>query len=133
MKRAAIGFVLAIVAFISYPLFFARFPVTRDIPWATFILFVVATTLLVSGVRRAAKKVWPVVFATLGVALFALFIVGVTVFTRMLPPSHNAPRVGDRAPEFALRDTAGHVITLSSLTASTPRGVVLIFYRGYCD
>jgi len=131
MRRALIGFGLAIVAFVSYPLFFARFPVTRDIPWATFLLFVVATTLLVSGVRQAKKKLWPVVLATLGIAIFAFSIIGVTVLTRMLPASHNAPKVGDRAPEFALRDTAGQVVTLSSLTASAPRGVVLIFYRGY--
>jgi len=131
MRRAWIGLALAIVAFLSYPLFLYRFPITRDVPWVNFVLFAIATVLLVSGVRRATKKVLPAIVATIGIAMFALFVVGTTVLTRMLPASHAAPKVGDRAPEFALRDTTGKVVTLSSLVASAPRGVVLIFYRGY--
>ena len=131
MRRVWMGLALAIVAFLSYPLFLYRFPITRDVPWVNFVLFAIATVLLVSGVRRATKKVLPAIVATIGIAMFALFVIGTTVLTRMLPASHAAPKVGDRAPEFALRDTTGKVVTLSSLVASAPRGVVLIFYRGY--
>jgi hypothetical protein len=34
-----LGFVVSIVAFVSYLLAFARFPVTRNVPWASFLLF----------------------------------------------------------------------------------------------
>ena len=44
--RIWIGFVVAIVAFASYMLIFARFPITRDVPWVNWLLFVLAGWLL---------------------------------------------------------------------------------------
>lgn len=43
-------------------------------------------------------------------------------------PRTSAPAVGDPAPEFALRDQAGKLVTLSEQRG---RKVVLVFYRGY--
>jgi predicted neutral ceramidase superfamily lipid hydrolase len=124
------GLVLAIAAFLSYFLFFARFVITRDIPWVNVLLFIVATVLLIAGVRRAQRKVWPSIVAVIGIGVFALFIFAVTIGSKM-PASHGAPHVGQKAPDFALRDTTGRIVMLSSLLASSPRGVLLIFYRGY--
>ena len=125
------GLLLSFVAAASYLFFFYRFPITRDVPWVNYILFVIATFLLISGVRRAERKVVPSIVAALGIGIFAFFILGVTVLTKMLPPSHGAPKVGQKAPDFALLDTHGHVVTLANLLASSPRGVLLVFYRGY--
>jgi peroxiredoxin len=53
-----------------------------------------------------------------------------------MPAARGAPRVGQKAPEFALSDTNGKTVTLAELL-STPikgkpaKGVLLIFYRGY--
>ena len=41
---------LSVVAFLSYPLFFLRWPLTRDVPWANFALF--AATLALAAWRR---------------------------------------------------------------------------------
>jgi len=125
------GFLLSIAAFISYFAFFARFPITRDVPWVNFILFVVATVLLIAGVRRSQRKIWSGIVAFLGIAVFAFFVFAVTVATRRLPPSHGAPRVGQKAPDFTLLDSNGKSVTLTGLLASSPRGVLLVFYRGY--
>ena len=125
------GLALVIVAFFSYIYFFDRFPITRDVPWVNFLMLIGATFLLIAGVRRAQRKVMPSIVAILGIAIAVLFVLGTTVVTRMLPASHGAPKVGEKAPEFALRDTHNNVVTLSSLVASSPRGVMLIFYRGY--
>jgi peroxiredoxin len=38
-------------------------------------------------------------------------------------------KVGDRAPDFSVQDSAGVLRTLSDLTASEPR--VFVFYRGH--
>src|SRR5258708_22627962 len=124
------GLVLAIVAFLSYFLFFSHFVITRDVPWANVLLFIVATFLLITGVRGALRKVIPSIVAVIGIGVFALFIFSVTIGSRELP-APGAPRVGQKAPEFALRNTGDRLVSLSSLLASAPRGVLLIFYRGY--
>ena len=46
------GFLLCLVGFASFP-FFARFPVTRDVPWANFLFFAVGGVLLFLGLKRA--------------------------------------------------------------------------------
>ena len=43
---------------------------------------------------------------------------------------------GKKAPEFSLSDTNGKLVSLSELLTTpvdgkTPKGVVLVFYRGY--
>ena len=125
------GLVLAVVAFFSYFIIFSRWVITRDVPWASYLLFVAATFLLIAGVRRAPRKIGASIVAFIGIAIFGIFVFAVTVGTKMLPSSHGAPRVGQKAPEFALHDTANRVVTLSALEQSAPKGVLLIFYRGY--
>jgi len=46
------GFLVALIAFVSYFLFFSQFPITRDVPWANFLLFGLATVLFAAGLRR---------------------------------------------------------------------------------
>jgi len=137
------GFLLAIVAFISYPVVFVRFPATRYIPWATLLIFAIAVVLTFNGVRRAsrgdstrARRIIARVLATLSVLMFALFGFGFFVLGKRLPESHGAPQVGQKAPEFVLSDTAGKQVALSELLSAplngqAPKGVLLIFYRGY--
>jgi len=47
------GFLLRVVAAVSYFLLFARFPMTHDFPWVNFLLFGLAVALLGLGLRRA--------------------------------------------------------------------------------
>ena len=53
-----------------------------------------------------------------------------------LPPApKNAPKVGQKAPDFTLPDSNGNPVKLSSFssipTGGKPPWVLLIFYRGY--
>jgi len=125
------GFLLSIAAFISYPTIFVRLPLTRDIPWANWLLFAIAIVLLVIGFRRAQRKVLPGIVTTLGLAIAVFFGIFTIVLTRQLPASTAAPHVGQKAPDFTLPDSTGHLVSLSQLEATSPRGVLLIFYRGY--
>ena len=147
------GFLLSVAAFISYFLFFARFPVTRDFPWANLLLFGVAGILLAAGLRRAfvraesyRGKIFGPILATLSVAVLGFFVFIVFVESRNLPSAHGSPQVGQKAPEFALLDTSGKSVTLlelltaplntassraSSAAGSAPKGVLMVFYRGY--
>jgi small-conductance mechanosensitive channel len=130
--KVALGVALTIFAFVSYPLFFARFPITRDVPWVPFTLFVIAIVLMISGVRGATRKLAPAIVSGVAIAFIAFVAVFGFAFTRHIPSSRNAPMVGQRAPEFTARDTSGRRVALSQLLAAPgTRGVILVFFRGY--
>jgi hypothetical protein len=142
-----LGFLLTLVAFLSYFLFFYRFPVTRDIPWANWLLFGIALIALGVGLARAFRqsdvyrgKVSGPILAALSLAVVGMFSYIVFFQAKELPASKQAPQVGQKAPDFTLPDANGKQVTLSSLwgtsIAAPPAGhtdqwVLLIFYRGY--
>src|SRR5207244_12466370 len=146
------GFLLSIFAFLSYPLVFVNWAVTRDFSWSNLLLFAIAAVLLFIGVRRAVapdrgriSKIVSSALATLSLLVLGLFIFVAFVASRWLPASSGAPQVGQKAPEFTLVDTNNKSVSLSELVSSpikseppasargprAPRGVLLIFYRGY--
>lgn len=144
------GLLLSLIAFLSYPFFFVKFPVTRDFPWANLVLFGVAAVLVLLGVRRGfsesrsrptRSKVAGIILATLSLAVFGFFVFAIFIMARHLPESKAAPQVGQKAPDFTLPDTNGKPVSLSQLLAppakalsansGAPRGALLIFYRGY--
>ena len=130
-----IGFIVAVGGLFSYE-FFAQFPVTRDFPWATLVLFGVGAALLIVGLFRAfgrpqlyRGKISGPIFAAIALLLFALFAYEIFYVLRQVPLSAQAPRVGERAPEFALQDQNGKQVALRDLLS--PNGAVIIFYRGH--
>lgn len=151
MKRrwniwAWVGLGLAIAAVVSYITFFDRFPITRDRPWVSWLMFAAAGFMIYVGLRRAyvqpdlyRGKVSGPILAVLSLAICGFFLYGTLHFSRQLPASKGAPRVGERAPDFTLLDEEGNPVSLASLLTSPvpggdqakPRGLLLIFYRGY--
>ena len=137
------GFVLNLLAFFSYFLWFVRFPVTRNFPWANLLLFVLAEGLMTIGLIRAFAradvyrgKVLGPILSGLSALVLAAFVLVVFVMARRLPVSSNAPRVGTKAPEFTLLDTSNKPVSLAELlttpqNGAPPKGVLLVFYRGY--
>jgi hypothetical protein len=130
-----VGFVVAVGSLFSYQ-FFIQFPSTRDFPWATLLLFGIGATLLLIGLFRAfgrpqlyRGKVFGSIFLAISVLLFAFFSYVTFYVLRQVPLSAQAPRVGEKAPEFALPDQNGKSIALAELLS--PNGAVLIFYRGH--
>jgi len=47
------GFLLALAVIPVYFVFFAKYPITRNMPWASWLMFAIAGWLLWIGVRRA--------------------------------------------------------------------------------
>ena len=137
------GFLLTFLAAFSYEFVFVEWPVTRDVPWVNFLLFAVALVLLFMGVRRAFRperrlvsKIVAPILATISILIIALFMFITLIQSRWLPASQTAPAVGQKAPEFTLTDTNNQPVTLASLLSQPinnkpPKGVLLIFYRGY--
>jgi hypothetical protein len=144
------GFLVCLLAFLSYFLFFYRFPVTRDVPWANWLLFALGLGLVVAGVRRPFRQPeryrgrWTgATLALLSLVVAGFFAFATMVASRQLPPSAGAPKVGQKAPDFVLPDPAGRPVRLYDILGGTAGGtgvaggvghaswVVLIFYRGY--
>ncbi len=139
------GFLLCVTAFVSYPFVFARYPVTRDVPWANFLLFAAGGALLVVGLQRAfgqaqqyRGKIFGPVLGALSLLALGFFCYIVFYMTKQLPPPSAALQVGQKAPEFVLPDTNNNPVALSSLlttplpgSQTPPKGVLLVFYRGY--
>jgi hypothetical protein len=131
------GFAIVLAALVSYIPLFALFPVTRDVPWANYLLFLVGGVLIATGVRRAFRdpehyrgKITGTIMAVVSTLLFAFFVASVTYFARLLPSAETALAVSQKAPAFVLADTAGKQVSSADLLKDH-RGLVLVFYRGY--
>jgi len=142
--RVWVGFLITLAAMPSYILIFYRYPVTRNVPWVTWLMFLIGGWLMWTGVRKAFAspqefrgKIFGSVLGVLALALAGLFGWGTLYATRQLPASSGAPQVGAKAPEFTLADTSGKMVSFTALLTepqpggAKPRGVALIFYRGY--
>jgi hypothetical protein len=139
------GLALVLVGLFSYIPLFARWPITRDFPWANLLLLAAGLTALSMGIARAFRqpqryrgRVFGSVLAALALAGTGLFCFGALYAVRQLPASASAPHVGQRAPDFTLNDQDGKPVALVDLlasstptTASQRGGVLLIFYRGH--
>ena len=142
------GFLTAVIAFLSYFLFFFQFPVTRDFPWVNFLLFGLAAVLLAVGLRRAFAlpsayrgKIPGPILATLSAVVLGMFCYTIFIESRNLPSGAGAVKVGQKAPQFSLSDTNENPVSLAALLSlplggqsgqpHAPRGVLLVFYRGY--
>ena len=137
------GFLLSLVAGLSYPFVFVRWAITREFPWANLALFAIAIALLFLGLRRAFgrdKRIVSKIFSSLAAA-FGLLMLGALLFVifglgSRLPASASAPRVGQKAPDFTLTDSTDKPVALAQLLTEPlnnkpPKAVLLIFYRGY--
>ena len=139
------GFLFVLAGFLSYPLF-ARFPITRDYPWANFLLFGVGGILLLVGLVRAfgrprlyRGKIVGAILAGVSVVVFGFFSYLIFYELRQLPSSTGVPRVGEKAPAFTLPDQDNNQVSLadllsapaSSVSSAKANAVLLIFYRGF--
>jgi hypothetical protein len=132
------GFILVLAGFLTYT-FFVQFPITRDFPWANFLLFCAGGFLLSRGLIRAFRepelyrgKIFGSILAALSVLAFSFFSYIVFFELKQLPTAAAAPRVGERAPDFTLPDQNGKSVALGDLLASPgTNGALLIFYRGF--
>ena len=137
-----LGFLFALAGFLSYT-FFVQFPITRDFPWANFLLFGSSAILLVVGLKRAfgkpdlyRGKLFGPILAALGLIVISMFAYLVFYHLRQLPASAGVPRIGQKAPEFTLSDSNNKPVALAELISSAAPagkagGAVVIFYRGF--
>ena len=129
------GFLVPVGGLVSYE-FFAQFPITRDFPWANLFLFGIGAVLLIVGLFRGLGrpqlyrgKIFGSIFSAIALFLFVFFSYEIFYVLRQVPLSAQAPRIGEKAPEFSLPDQNGKQVALADLVS--PKGAVLIFYRGH--
>jgi len=86
--------------------------------------------------KRIVSKIFSSLATAFGVLLLAALLFMIFVMGSWLPASAGAPQVGQKAPDFTLTDANDRPVTLAQLLTEPvnnkpPRGVLLIFYRGY--
>jgi hypothetical protein len=115
-----LGSLFSLLAFMSYSLVFAGFPATRNVPWVNFLLFGVSATFLFFGLKRMfggkksfLGKVISSILIFLSISIFCVFCFVIFHATKQLPQSIGAPKIGQKAPEFALRDTRKNLVSLA--------------------
>lgn len=149
-------FVLAVIS--VNVVVFMGMPVPGLVPWLSMAFGFCALVCAVIGVRRAfaqshlyGGKISGCIFGILALLMFGTVVFG-QFNARNLPASTGAPKVGQKAPDFALSDSNGNTVSLEQLLAtpqkggttlnvanansattsgSAPKAVLLIFYRGY--
>jgi hypothetical protein len=111
-------------------------------------LFGAGAASLWAGLKRVRGRAKPFrgkivssILTLLSVSIFAVFCFVIFHVTRRLPAAAGSPKIGEKAPEFVLRDTHGNLVSLSTILSapldpsnpsrSAPKGALLIFYRGY--
>ena len=131
-----VGFVVVVGGLFSYE-FFARFPITRDFPWANLLLFGIGAALLIVGLFRAfgrpqlyRGKIFGSIFTAIAVLVFAFFSYEIFYVLRQVPLSAQAPARWAKGAGFLLVDQNGKPVGLGDLLSGS-KSVVLIFYRGF--
>ena len=143
--RLWVGFAVSCLALLT---FLSLFTETRNIFWVSLVIFIVAAALMTSGLRRAwgqreayRGRIAGTILAGVSVMILALFgWASYEVFTK-IPAARLAPQIGQKAPEFALADSTGANVSLAQILATpiadasganhAPKGVLVVFYRGY--
>ena len=132
-----IGFTIVVIALASYIPVFTQFAVTRDFPWANYLLLLLGGGTLAVGLRRAYRdpqryrgKISGTILGAVAVLLAGFFVFFIVYLGKQIPSAESALHTGQRAPAFTLRNADGKQVALSDL-ANNQRAVVLIFYRGY--
>ena len=139
------GLTIALAAILCNFAFFLNPPAQSLIPWLSLVLGVVALVFIALGVKNLFTQSRTIGRRVLGVfvALIALLFSAGSIFfftqARAVPPSTDAPQVGQKAPDFTLPDANNQNVSLAQLFAPTPgdagtlapHAVLLIFYRGY--
>ena len=132
-----------LLAVLSNGLYFLGLPGQQVFPWASLVLSLIALILVLVGLKNVFGQPHIYrgkVFASiLGIVSLLLFAFGTIAFLggRHIPAAADAPKVGDKAPEFNLSDSNGKPVSLSQLLSdpvaggARPKGVLLVFYRGY--
>lgn len=137
------GFLLMLLAVLSNGLYFLGLPGQRVLPWASLVLSLIALILVLVGLKNVFGQPHIYrgrVFASiLSIVSLLLFAFGALAFFggRHIPTAAGAPKVGDKVPDFNLSDSNGKPVSLSQLLSepvaggARPKGVLLVFYRGY--
>jgi len=137
-----VGLFLTVLGALSNGLPFIGFP-AASVPWISLLLSLTGFVIVLLGLWRAFGQ--STVYAgklsaSIAAAFSLLFLAGAIDFfwsARHIPAeSAAAPQVGQRVPDFTLPDSTGHSVSLTQLFSGSagkepPKGLLLIFYRGY--
>jgi hypothetical protein len=137
-----LGLLITVLGVLSNWLYFLALPGQEVFPWINVLVPAAGLLVLLIGVRRAfvspqtsGGKILAPIFAILSAVVFGASAWGLH-HARDLPAASDAPRVGEKAPDFTLANANGQATSLSQLltesmsNSAPPKAVLLVFYRG---
>jgi hypothetical protein len=128
------GLLITLAGFLSYFLYFYRFPATRDFPVVNLPIVVLGVALTAGGCwgvfkygHRSLRKALAGLSLLLSLGVAGLLSFYVFYYSYQLPAAVGAPALEAAAPDFTLLDQSGKEVTLSELRG---KKVIIDFYRG---
>lgn len=122
------GCAIALVAFLSYFGLTLSLPGSAGYTWLHELLVVVGAAMALVGWWRLPPRFTTRIGTGMAVAVAALLLGYVHIYSSMLPSTEGVIQVGRQAPDFSLSGPDGQEV---SLQAHLGKPLVLIFYRGY--
>ncbi len=134
LRLAWFGLPLVLVGCLSYFLFFALFPITRDFPWLNLILIGIGLTFawrsfaIARETQRRGHSVWHGLLLTASALFAGLFLFYVFYISYQIPQETATTKNLAASPEFALTAHDGSTVRLEDFRG---RYLILSFYRGH--
>lgn len=128
-----LGPLIAVPGFLSYFVFFSRWPVFRDTAWLNFLLLAAALAISTVGLGRA----WPRggwrrlagIGSTLVSGAFGALLVAYVFFVSDgLPTTEGVTAEGEPIPAVTLASYDGKLINVAEAGQDS---AILVFYRGF--
>jgi len=124
---AWVGPLVALTGLVTYFTVAVRFPDLRDSAIVNLVLVIGGTAIAAWGLFR--RRNWKSWIGFGAAAFFASLLCGyVFVLSSQLPSANNAVAVGAAAPQLALPDQTGRMVSLDDFRGER---VLVVFYRGF--
>lgn len=128
-----LGPVLAVTGYLSYYMFFAKWPIFRDTAWLNLLILGIAVFISIHGMRRGWRQgLWRKIAGVAGTT-FSVFLIGVLayycfVLSYQLPSTDVVITEGKTLPAMRLEANDGRLVDIGEVGRDP---LILVFYRGY--
>ena len=129
-----LGLPVVLLGFLSYFMVFAKYPLTRDVPWVNLPIMLIGLWMAWKyrwrnrKARLTRTRIFSSLLLTGSILIVALFCFYVFVYSYQLPKADSGLAVQQQPAAFTLKDHQGNDISLADYRG---KNLIISFYRGY--